>query len=174
MSAYDPLPSRVHRLRSTLMRLRLELESCDGLSYEDETRMLRTVDELVSLVGDDTADAAARPTVVVVDDDQELAELTARALTRFGYRAHSGSEVRDAQAIAGEIILVLDLSVLAGSTQSDIAWVRAHRPILMTGASSTRAAEIAKEVDARSVLTKPIASAALAAALAHAVGEGRA
>src|SRR5665213_2654112 len=87
-SAKAELAAALHRLRSTLARLKAELE----LSQVDGTvppvdRLLSDLEEAFAHLGlvEDAIQAPFR--VLVVDDDGRLAEITARGLRRLGYEA---------------------------------------------------------------------------------------
>src|SRR4029077_11620864 len=122
----------LHRLRSTLARLKDELE----LAEVDDAappidRLLAGLEEALALLSrlEEADHAVVR--VLLVDDDGRLAEITARGLRRPGYEAESSTVVR--QLRAGEI-LVFDLSLLPGLDAAEKDAVRAARPIVVTGA----------------------------------------
>src|SRR4029077_14782242 len=89
------LESALHRLRSTLARLKAELElsEVDGTAPPID-RLLAGLDEAFAFLGaaEEAGQGAAR--VLVVDDDGRLAEITARGLRRMGYEAESASTLR--------------------------------------------------------------------------------
>ncbi len=105
------LAAALHRLRSTLARMKAELE----LAEADETappvsRLLEDVDEALGhLSAAETVDQESIR-VLVVDDDVKLAEITAKGLRRRGFDAGSSETVR--MTMAGEV-LVIDLGVVA-------------------------------------------------------------
>ena len=68
--------------------------------------------------------------VLVLDDDERLAELTARGLRRLGYEAESSGSVRKLRP--GEVV-VLDLSLSASFRPDERAIIMAARPIVVTG-----------------------------------------
>jgi hypothetical protein len=90
-SAIDLPPSTelaggLHRLRSTLARLKAELElaQADGLA-PPVSRLLSDLQEALALLREVERAALGLVTVLVVDDDARLADLTARGLRRSGY-----------------------------------------------------------------------------------------
>src|ERR1700686_3877726 len=94
------LAAALHRLRSTLARLKAELE----LAQESEGpeslpgRMLGDLNEALMLLQEVEQAAFGVVPVLVVDDDVRLAELTARGLRRLGYDADATSSLRDLRA----------------------------------------------------------------------------
>src|SRR5580704_16961103 len=106
------LAAALHRLRSTLARLKAELE----LAQEDGAvaparRLLGDVDEALTLLREVERVALGLVTVLVVDDDARLAELTARGLRRLGFDSDSTDAFRKPRP--GELV-VFDLGLYPG------------------------------------------------------------
>jgi CheY-like chemotaxis protein len=160
----------LHRLRSTLARLKAELE----LAEVDHTappieRLLAGLEEAFALLGtlEEADHAVVR--VLLVDDDGRLAEITARGLRRLGYEAESSTALRQLQA--GEI-LVFDLGLLPGLDAAEREAVRAARPIVVTGATDPVSRAIASGLGATDYLVKPIVLEELAEAIKRRGAEG--
>jgi len=157
------LASALHRLRSTLARLKAELElaQADGTAVPAE-RLLADLDEALGLLRSVERAAFGVVSVLILDDDSRLAELTARGLRRLGYDADSADVVRDARP--GEVI-VLDLSLAPGLSESARSALRAARPIVLTGATDPGSRAMAADLDASDYLVKPVELEDLAAAI---------
>jgi CheY-like chemotaxis protein len=159
----------LHRLRSTLARLKAELE----LAEVDDTappidRLLAGLEEAFALLNSlEEADHAV-VRVLLVDDDGRLAEITARGLRRLGYEAESRSSLR--QLRAGEI-LVFDLGLLSGLGAAAKDAVRSARPIVVTGATDPASRAIASSLDATDYLVKPVVLEELAEAIKRRLAE---
>ena len=164
------LAATLHRLRSTLARLKAELE----LAEVDSTappidRLLAGLEEAFVLLSSlEEADHAV-VRVLLLDDDGRLAEITARGLRRLGYEAESSTVVRQLQA--GEI-LVFDLGLLPGLDAAEKDAVRAARPIVVTGATDPASRAIASSLDATEYLVKPVVIEELAEAIKRRVAGG--
>ncbi len=105
----------LHRLRSTLARVKAELELAEaGGTAPPLERLLEDLEEAFVLLSEaEDSGVVGRPPlrVVVMDDDRRLGDVTARGLRRLGYEADSTEVVRGART--GEV-LVLDLGLLEG------------------------------------------------------------
>lgn len=157
------LPAALHRLRSTLARLQAELElaELDGAALST-TRLLGDVREALAHLSAAEDASQLRASVLVVDDDARLAEITARGLRRLGFDADASSSLRKLKA---REILVFDLSLLEALDAGKLEEVRAYRPIVVTGATDARSRSLAVSLDASDYLVKPIELEALAAAI---------
>ena len=157
------LAATLHRLRSTLARLKAELElaEADGGTPPID-RLLADLDEAFALLGvaEETSQAGTR--VLVVDDDSRLAEITARGLRRMGFDADSSSKVRGLRD--GEV-LVVDLGLVASLDEAARKSVRAAKPIVVTGATDAAGRALAANLDATDYLVKPVELEELAAAI---------
>ena len=153
----------MHRLRSTLARLKAELEmaDADGTTPPVE-RLLEDVDEAFGHLSD--AEEAERPAVrvLVVDDDERLAEITARGLRRLGFEADSSSKLPSS---FGGALPVIDLGIMEGAESDVLAAVRTARPIVVTGATDRASRAVAETLAATDFLIKPVDLDELAAAI---------
>jgi ActR/RegA family two-component response regulator len=163
--------AELHRLRSTLARLKAELElaEVDGTSPPID-RLLDGLEEAFALLT--SAEAASRSivSVLVLDDDARLAEITARGLGRLGYHAESGIAMRPLDP--GEV-LVFDLGMLPSLDAEAREAVRAAKPIVVTGATDSGSRALADGLGASDYLVKPIELEELAAAISRRTVEGR-
>jgi CheY-like chemotaxis protein len=163
------LAARLHRLRSTLARLKAELElsEVDGTTPPVD-RLLADLDEAFALLGAVEEASQAATHVLVVDDDGRLAEITARGLRRLGYEAEWSSVLRPLRA--GEV-LIFDLSLFPGLDAGAKNSVRAARPIVVTGATDPASRALAASLEASDYLVKPIDLDDLAAAIKRRMAE---
>ena len=159
----------LHRLRSTLARVKAELElaEADGTTPPVE-RLLADLEEAFELLASVEDVEHPHRRVVVVDDDTRLAEVTARGLRRLGYDADSRGAIGKVKE--GDV-LVVDLGFLDGLGESALARVRASRPIVVTGATDRGSRARAAGVDASHYLVKPVELEELAAAISRRLAE---
>jgi CheY-like chemotaxis protein len=157
------LAAALHRLRSTLARLKAELElaQVDGAAVPAD-RLLDDLREALTLLSAVEDVAYERTAVLVVDDDSRLAEITARGLRRLGFDASSSGELR---ALRNGEILVLDLSLVSGLDDTAVAALRRAKPIVLTGATDPAYRALAASLDAGDYLVKPVELEDLAAAI---------
>jgi CheY-like chemotaxis protein len=163
------LPAALHRLRSTLARLKAELElaELDGVAPPNNT-LLDDVREALAHLGAAEDASHLRGSVLVVDDDVRLAEITARGLRRLGFDAGASSSPRNRTA---REILVFDLSLIEALDAPARESIRAARPIVVTGATDARSRALAASLDASDYLVKPIELEELAAAINRRLAE---
>ena len=100
--------------------------------------------------------------VLVLDDDERLGELTARALRRAGFEAESARTVRP---LRSHELVVLDLGLAEGLDASTRTLLKRVRPVVVTGATDPAARAAAAELDAADYLIKPVELDDLIAAL---------
>jgi CheY-like chemotaxis protein len=157
------LAAALHRLRSTLARLKAELElsSADGYQAAGE-QLLEDVRESLLHLAEVEDMIYRRSSVLVVDDDARLAELTARGLRKLGFDARSDSGLA---TLRPREIVVFDLSLRAGLNADVLANLRAARPIVVTGAADSASRALAGDLDASDYLIKPVELEDLAAAV---------
>jgi CheY-like chemotaxis protein len=157
------LPAALHRLRSTLARLKAELElaEIDGAPPSIQI-LLDDVREALGHLGAAEDARQRRGSVLVVDDDVRLAEITARGLRRLGFDADASGSFRNVKA---RQVLVVDLSLLEALDVAARKDVRASRPIVVTGATDPDSRALAASLDATDYLVKPIELEELAAAI---------
>jgi CheY-like chemotaxis protein len=164
------LAATLHRLRSTLARLKAELElsEADGTTPPID-RLLVDLDEAFALLGRAEAASQGSVHVLVVDDDGRLAEITARGLRRLGYQADSSSTLRPLRD--GEL-LVFDLGLFSGLDGAAKKSVVAARPIVVTGATDPASRALASSLEASDYLVKPVELDDLVAAIKRRMAEG--
>ncbi|HUY74036.1 MAG TPA: hypothetical protein VMW11_05955 [Candidatus Dormibacteraeota bacterium] len=148
------------------MKAELELADADGAPLHavllgDLQQALETLTavEVVAL-------GLAR--VLVFDDDERLAELTARGLRRLGYDAESGSRFR---APRSREVVVFDLGLAAHLTVSERAALKAAHPIVVTGATDRGSRAVAAGLGAADYLVKPVELDVLVAAINNRMAE---
>jgi CheY-like chemotaxis protein len=169
-SSSPELAAALHRLRSTLARLKAELELA-GVDGEQSLpgRLLGDLNEALVLLQEVEQAAFAVVPVLVVDDDSRLAELTARGLRRLGYDADSTSTLRH---LRPKEIVVFDLGSVRALDQSERAALKAARPIVVTGATDPGSRAIASSLDASDYLVKPVELDELVKAISRRAAEG--
>ena len=155
------LASALHRLRSTLARLKAELELAQS---EGTERALADLDEALSLLRAVEVAALGLVSVLVVDDDERLAELTARGLRRLGYDAESAGTLRE---LRPNEVLVFDLSLASGLDPRTRSALTAARPIVVTGATDPGSRALAERLEASDYLVKPVELEDLVAAISR-------
>src|SRR6185295_480258 len=146
-SSSPELAAALHRLRSTLARVKAELELGDAAGnqlLEGLRESLLHLSEVEDLL-------YRRSSVLVVDDDARLAELTARGLRRMGFDARSDDGIG---SLRPREIVVFDLSLRAALDPSAVASLRAVRPIVVTGATDSASRALAGDLDASDYLVK--------------------
>ena len=156
-------PAALHRLRSTLARLKAELElaEADGTAPPVD-RLLEDVEEALAHLSAAEESDTARMRVLVLDDDSRLGEITARGLRRLGFEADSSSSLPES---FGDAVLVVDLGLLDSVDASGLARLRAARPIVVTGATDRLSRDRAAAAGATDYLVKPVDLEELGAAL---------
>lgn len=171
-SSPDPeLAATLHRLRSTLARLKAELELADTDRETPPTnRMLGDLREALDLVSAVEAASLGVVRVLVLDDDERLGELTARGLRRLGYEAESTPRLRPLRT--GEV-LVLDLGVTTSLDADGRAALRAAKPIVVSGAADAASRSLATSLEASDYLVKPVEMLDLVAAINRRTAELR-
>lgn len=169
-SSNPELAAALHRLRSTLARIRAELQiaESDGASAP-AGRLLSDLREALDLLGDVEAVALSVVRVLVLDDDQRLGELTARGLRRMGYDAEFAAAFRPPRT---REVVVLDLGLAADTDAGTRAALKSARPIVVTGAADPSSRALAGELDASDYLIKPVELEELVAAIRRRVERG--
>ena len=162
-SSRPELAAALHRLRSTLARARAELELArpDGDPVLVE-RLLGDLREALDVLGLVEAAAFSIVSVLVVDDDERLAELTARGLRRMGYVAESAARLR---ALRPREVVVFDIGVLSSLNPAERDVLKAARPVVLTGATDPASRALADEIRASAYLVKPVDMDELAVAI---------
>jgi len=170
-SSRTELAGALHRLRSTLARARAELElaQTDGGPVPAD-RLVGDLGEALELLGAVEAAAFAIVPVLVLDDDDRLAELTARGLRRLGYEAESAGRLR---ALRPREVVVFDLGLSAYLDAAQRGALRAARPIVVTGAADPGSRAIAEDLGAFDYMVKPVELEDLAAAISRRMAQER-
>ena len=164
------LAAALHRLRSTLARLKAEIELAEVDGAEAAPgRLLGDLNEALMLLQAVEQAAFGVVPVLVVDDDERLAELTARGLRRLGYDADSSSALRDLRA---REIVVFDLGLAHALDASTRAALTAARPIVVTGATDPGSRGVAARLNASDYLVKPVELEDLVKAISRRMEEG--
>ena len=164
------LAAALHRLRSTLARLKAELELAESDGAEARPgRLLDDLNEALMLLQEVEQAAFGVVPVLVVDDDARLAELTARGLRRLGYDADSTSALRD---LRPKEIVVFDLGLAYALGQDARTTLKAARPIVVTGATDPASRALAASLDASEYLVKPVELDDLVKAISRRIAEG--
>ena len=165
------LAAALHRLRSTLARLKAELELADVDGEQSlPGRLLGDLNEALVLLQEVEQAAFGVVPVLVVDDDSRLAELTARGLRRLGYDADSRSALR---VLRPKEIVVFDLGLVRTLDPSERAALKAARPIVVTGATDPGSRAMASSLDASDYLVKPVELDELVKVISRRMAEGR-
>ncbi|MHB8613410.1 MAG: hypothetical protein ACYDAL_13420 [Candidatus Dormibacteraceae bacterium] len=165
------LAAGLHRLRSTLARLKAELELAQGDEAAPPiSRLLGDLEEALALLREVERAALGLVTVLVVDDDARLAELTARGLRRLGYEAQSMGTYREPRP--GEVV-VFDLGLYASLGADARTALRSGAPIVVTGATDPGSRALAKSLNASAYLVKPVDLKDLVAAISRRAAAGR-
>jgi CheY-like chemotaxis protein len=170
LSASPELAAALHRLRSSLARLKAELELAESDEAEATPgRLLGDLNEALVLLQEVEQVVFGVVPVLVVDDDARLAELTARGLRRLGYDANSTSSLRD---LRPKEVVVFDLGLAHGLDQAARAALKAARPIVVTGATDPGSRALAADLDASDYLVKPVELDDLVKAISRRMAEG--
>jgi DNA-binding response OmpR family regulator len=143
------------------VRAELELAQADAEGPPVD-RLLGDLREALDLLGQVESAAFAIVPVLVIDDDERLAELTARGLRRLGYEAEAAGRLR---ALRPREVVVLDLGVSAHMDGPERVALRAARPIVVTGAADPGSRAMAEDLDATDYLVKPVELEDLVAAI---------
>jgi DNA-binding response OmpR family regulator len=148
------------------VRAELELAQADAEGPPVD-RLLGDLREALDLLGQVESAAFAIVPVLVIDDDERLAELTARGLRRLGYEAEAAGRLR---ALRPREVVVLDLGVSAHMDGAERDALRAARPIVVTGAADPGSRAMAEDLDATDYLIKPVELEDLVAAIKRRTG----
>jgi DNA-binding response OmpR family regulator len=149
------------------LKAELELSEADGTTPPID-RLLADLDEAFALLGKAEQTSQAAGSVLIVDDDARLAEITARGLRRLGFDADSSSRLRE---LGDGEVLVFDLGLFPGLGAAAKKSVRAARPIIVTGATDAAGRALAASLAASDYLVKPVDLEELAAAVRRRITE---
>ena len=168
-SSSPELAAALHRLRSTLARLKAELESSrDDAAPPSADKLLGDIDEALGFLRAVEQVALGLVSVLVIDDDQRLAELTARGLRRLGYEAEPSGAWREPRP---REIVVFDLSLAPALDERSRSVLKGTRPIVVTGATDPGSRAFAARLDASDYLVKPVELEDLVAAIRRRMAE---
>ena len=157
------LAAALHRLRSTLARMRAEIEVAEAGGEPPSIDALDSdLRQALDMLGEVEAAAFGVVRVLVLDDDERLGELTARALRRAGFEAESANAVRP---LRPHELVVVDLGLVDGLDASTRELLKRARPIVVTGATDPASRAAAGRLDATDYLVKPVETDELVAAL---------
>jgi len=134
------------------MRAELEIAQGDGEAPPVD-RLIDDLREALELLGQVESAALAIVPVLVVDDDERLAELTARGLRRLGFDAESAGRLR---ALRPREVVVFDLGVARSLSVVELAALKGARPVVVTGAADPGSRALAADLDASDYLVKPV------------------
>ncbi len=151
----------LHRMRSTLARLKGEVELAELDGHPFAGAVAETIEDALRLVNalqdahlGDRAPGNASALVCVIDDDHRLAAVTVRQLIRAGWAAIS----EDALPAMSDprTIFIVDYGVLIGLNEAQLAALRGTRFIVVSGTVDPDAAIRAGRLGASAFLTKPV------------------
>jgi DNA-binding response OmpR family regulator len=146
------------------LKAELELSQSDGAE-----RALADLHEALSLLRAVEVAALGIVAVLVVDDDERLAELTARALRRLGYEAESAGTLRE---LRPNEIVVFDLGLASALDESTRSALTRSRPIVVTGSTDPGSRGLAARLEASDYLVKPVELDDLVAAISRRIAAG--
>ena len=145
-SSSPELAAALHRLRSTLARLKAEAELAEtDREVPPELHLLDGLREALDLVGAVEEASLGVVSVLVVDDDERLGELTARSLRRRGYDAESVGALRE---LRPHEVVVFDMSLSSELDEGARFALTAARPIVLTGATDSGSRALASSLQA--------------------------
>jgi DNA-binding response OmpR family regulator len=146
------------------LKAELELSQSDGAE-----RALADLHEALSLLRAVEVAALGIVAVLVIDDDERLAELTARALRRLGYEAESAGTLRE---LRPNEIVVFDLGLASALDESTRSALTRSRPIVVTGSTDPGSRGLAARLEASDYLVKPVELDDLVAAISRRIAAG--
>jgi len=165
----------LHELRSTLARLKAELELLaldDGTVQFAEVRT--SLEQVLRLITKLEIATLALPSgesqgLVIIDDDGRLGAAMARQMIRLGFAATAQQSLEGLASLPPKgTTIVIDLGVLRTCEPDDLEIVRGLRPIVVTGSADPLARLEASSYGAVAFLQKPVSPEALAMAMSNA------
>jgi CheY-like chemotaxis protein len=152
----------LHQLRSTLARLKAELELSQGENNSLGAAPMASIDEAllqldsIARVTVRRAEPAPR-TVLIVDDDLRLATAMARQFHRLGVGAIAQANLDSLETLSPDRTTVLvDLGVLRLSKRESLAKLAQYRITVMSGSADPLARLEARSYGASTYLVKPV------------------
>ncbi len=167
----EGLERLLHLLRSTLARLKAEVQLAHADGLPPSTNVQATVDEALQYldaVEDAVFNAAAGTplTLLIIDDDLRLAGAMAQQLRRIGIIATGKRSLAELSAFSpNDTRIVVDLGVLRMADRRDLDRVLEFNPIVMSGSAEPLARLEASTYGAVAYLLKPVEPAKIVAAL---------
>ena len=159
----------LHQLRSTLARLKAEIELMEPNAAPSQVDAQDTVDEaLVLLASVERLYRPNSPDILVVDDDSRLASATVKQLLRMGVHAQALSNLSAIPpSVSPTSRLIVDLGVLRLASQSQRDRLRPLLPIVVSGSTDPRARREALSYGAAAYFVKPVEPETLRDALLY-------
>ena len=145
--------NHLHRLRSVLARVKMQLELAAEDGERSAASCLAGMGEALELLAE--VENVALCDVVVIDDDERLAELTARRLRRAGFHAVWASDLSILRWMPTSSVIA-DLGVLASAPRDLVALCTEMRPIISTGRTGSQVTSALAAYNAAAALTKPV------------------
>jgi CheY-like chemotaxis protein len=162
----------LHELRSTLARLKAEVELLDPDTSAAQLQVIRTsLDDVLALVTEVETATLTPPSgesqgLVIIDDDSRLATAMARQMIRLGFAAIAQQGLEGLASLpVTRTKVVIDLGVLRKGERSDLEIVRRFHPIVMTGSADPLARLEASSYGAAAFLVKPVSPESVALAM---------
>jgi len=153
----------LHKLRSTVGRAMLEIEAGEPLEA-----VLASLQEAIAILDQLQHEEVAGldGTVLVIDDDQRLAEVTARRLARVGFTTRAFQDLLAARSVwTPDVRVVMDLGLLYDEVPALVEWALSCVPVIVTGASARESERMLRGAKVRALLQKPVDFTELIAAL---------
>ena len=151
----------LHQLRSTLARLKAELELAADANASSRG-LVDSVNEAIALLSSLERETRDAPLVVVIDDDRRLADAVTQQLQRYGFRVASHATLAELPTnLPNNTKVVVDLSCLRLAKPDDAERIRHLRPVVVTGSSDPLANIEARSYGAAICLLKPVDSTTL-------------
>ena len=153
-SSGPELPELLHRLRSTLARLKgqVELAELDGHPFADE--VTKSIEEAVARVGELETRVLPTLTVAVVDDDVSVADVVAARLRHRGWRVSTLYQL-DANSHLPHFVLI-DYGLLVSLSQEVKKSLLHSNFVVMSGANDVHARLDSLRLGALGFVLKPI------------------
>ena len=145
--------NHLHRLRSVLARVKMQLELAAEDGERSAASCLAGMGEALELLAE--VENVALCDAVVIDDDERLAELTARRLRRAGFHAVWASDLSILRWMPVATPIV-DFSVLATSDDEDVSKCAERMPIVLTGLGRPPADDSMSAYNVSHALVKPV------------------
>jgi CheY-like chemotaxis protein len=166
----------LHRLRSSLARLRGELELLELDNRPPGREVFVALDEAFEWLGRvEAASLGPSVRVVLADDDARLSELTASRLRRLGFHVEAVADLASAlEKIRAGDRLVVDYGLISDAAALDVERIAAEgRMIVVSGSVAEVDRNRALALGAAAYLVKPVEMTELAQLLRAPAAEQR-